>query len=375
LIRNPDVDYTSHSRILKYDEEYDHNLLQTTHDDETLNIILIKIGGSSITDKSTKETLNSTALSWFGRTISQHISDRYKKSTSNEYGSSTKINMDGATSIDESKSVPKRNAYIIVHGAGSFGHHTAKEYGLKGGNIRKMNEDSEPSLNESGCFRTPNEGKEIKSIQRRRKPQQQENYLLHGIAQTRLSVQKLNNAVVEALLQHNVNAVGISPCFAIQDIDPSGFRNAASEKEFYNSVLYQTIEAGMVPVLHGDACLTLPPSRYDDIDHDVGGILSGDTLMEIIGKAPYINSSIFVTDVDGVFTLDPKTNPNAQLVRTISVDSRTGTINELSTIDATGSTHKHDVTGGLQVRYYFFEKYEQGLFSDYPHSYLFVLLH
>ena len=302
--------------------------------DDALNIILIKIGGSSITDKSIKETLNETALIWFGHTIAQSISNEFRNSENDQ-----KESEDNKDSIDSFQS---RNAFIIIHGAGSFGHHTAKEYGLKGGTGRN---DMPPKSNNSTT--KDNNMKLQKTFEKERK-------VRHGIAQTRLSVQKLNQAVVSILLNNQINAVGISPCFAIPGIDPNGVVDTSTELIFQQSILYRTIQAGIVPVLHGDACL------YDNnIDTDntnelnrIGGILSGDALMEIIGKSSYVKQVIFITDVDGVYNQDPKTNPDAQLIRTISVNRKTGDIDNISLLDATVSSHAHDVTGGLKVRTY-----------------------
>jgi isopentenyl phosphate kinase len=98
------------------------------------------------------------------------------------------------------------------------------------------------------------------------------------------------------------------------------------------------LRAGLIPVLHGDACLY--GSRG-------AGILSGDTVMEMIGRAPWVSRAIFLTDVDGVFTKDPKSDPSAQLLQEIAVSN--GDIVAVN-LEASGSTHEHDVTGGLKVR-------------------------
>jgi isopentenyl phosphate kinase len=76
-------------------------------------ILLLKVGGSSITEKGKLETLNVEALDWFSRAIRSTISDEY-------------------LSDDDVESDSDKPAMIIVHGAGSFGHHTAKQYGLRG---------------------------------------------------------------------------------------------------------------------------------------------------------------------------------------------------------------------------------------------------
>jgi isopentenyl phosphate kinase len=98
--------------------------------------ILIKVGGSSITDKATKETLNLEAIQWFADAMHDALA--------------------------------AGNAlYILVHGAGSFGHHSAKEYGLQG-----QTEEPPPlSSTRNDCSNRRN--------------------LMEGVAKTRLSVQKL----------------------------------------------------------------------------------------------------------------------------------------------------------------------------------------
>lgn len=78
-------------------------------------ILLLKVGGSSITQKGKLETLDEEALEWFSRTIRSTIHYDFVSTE------------DGESSENENKP-----AMIIVHGAGSFGHHTAKQYGLRG---------------------------------------------------------------------------------------------------------------------------------------------------------------------------------------------------------------------------------------------------
>ena len=58
------------------------------------------------------------ALEWFSRTIRSTIHEEFVSAE------------DGKTSEADDKP-----AMIIVHGAGSFGHHTAKQYGLRGKSV------------------------------------------------------------------------------------------------------------------------------------------------------------------------------------------------------------------------------------------------
>jgi isopentenyl phosphate kinase len=245
-------------------------------------VVLIKIGGSSITNKSVKETLDPDALAWFVTCLAKC----------------------------------KDRAFIVVHGAGSFGHHTAKEYGLSG-------KTQPPS----------SDGEEHYDKDTHRQ-------LMLGLGRTRLSVQRLNRAVISAFLDQDIPAVGISPCFGVPGLEAHGGQEQA--KQHLREVVERTVRAGLVPVLHGDAGL------YGDFG---AGILSGDTLVEILGLAPWVTHVVFVTDVDGVYDKDPNTHKDAVLLQTLTVPRNHG--NDVSlmdgTIDATGSTHEHDVTGGLEV--------------------------
>ena len=86
-------------------------------------VVIIKLGGSSITDKAKLETLQPGVLNWVSKTLKSALHERYlspspETTTQNE---------------DSFPIVPSRKAaFIIVHGAGSFGHQCAKQYGLSG---------------------------------------------------------------------------------------------------------------------------------------------------------------------------------------------------------------------------------------------------
>ena len=114
-----------------------------------------------------------------------------------------------------------------------------------------------------------------------------------------------------------------------------------------------TINAGLIPVLHGDAGMF---REHSNVTGTVSpAIISGDTIMQMIGTANYVTNVIFITDVDGVFTSDPKDNPCAKLIPTLFINTLTSSIVMESTTDsfqATESSHDHDVTGGLKVCIY-----------------------
>jgi isopentenyl phosphate kinase len=70
--------------------------------------------------------------------------------------------------------------------------------------------------------------------------------------------------------------------------------------------------------------------------------------MEMLGKSDWVSRAVFLTDVDGVFTKDPRNDPSAQLLRTIEVDKVTAAVVSVD-LEVSGSSHEHDVTGGLKV--------------------------
>ena len=84
------------------------------------------------TDKASFETLNRGALQWFVQAIASSLHERFKTLSS--------------TSDTENGNA----SFIIIHGAGSFGHHIAKEYGLKG---QEEKPDSIKSLSDASVIK------------------------------------------------------------------------------------------------------------------------------------------------------------------------------------------------------------------------------
>jgi len=124
--------------------------------------------------------------------------------------------------------------------------------------------------------------------------------------------------------------------------------------------IQQCLMAGIIPVLHGDAGL-LAMAGFEA----GAGILGGDRLVEVIAShdefKTRIEKVVFLTDVKGVYTKDPKVYEDAVLVRRIYVDCITGHVKshendkqdgngDGTNIHASGSTHDHDVTGGLETK-------------------------
>ena len=404
-------------------------------------IIILKIGGSSITHKAHEETLNQQNLDWFSKLIAASVDESFLAPNAN---AKTKDHTNNIIIKGGTSPKPK---FIVVHGAGSFGHHSAKRHGLRCGKAAFLDAKfKSPTLQH-----LPRPAKKCKLNNGNAHPQQEENHpgtiiisnssskqrcQMQALSKTRQSVQKLNAAMIQSLLKHGVNAVGISPGMTIPMLRAHGATTLLPDNNNNNNnnnnngetgavrdssvegmkylcqSIHQSLEAGLVPVLHGDACLL-----YDGVQ---AGILGGDTIAEGIatlwgesiprdchtggdfrptttnkghssdandnklaceesnatnnnGNEKYgkkISRVIFITDVGGVYTSDPKSDTDASLIRSLRIGKRTGEVTiedkndgnnasgsattsaaaAAAALNVSGSSHAHDVTGGLKVR-------------------------
>lgn len=215
------------------------------------NMFIIKLGGSIITDKS-KEY-------FFRKDVMDRLSSEIAKAD---------------------------KEYILVHGAGSFGHIIAKKYRL-------------------------NEGYKDESQ-------------LHGFSLTHMMVQKLNTMVLDSLLERGVAAVSIPPhvVLKLDNHKPS----AMDHKVFKNY-----LKKGFTPVGFGDVVL----------DESLGfSICSGDLLVEMFADYFKPEKVVFVFDEDGLYTSNPKIDENAKFIEKATID-------ELSRL-TTGSNRYADVTKGME---------------------------
>jgi len=166
----------------------------------------------------------------------------------------------------------------VIHGAGSCGHPEAHRYHLDKGATRGKTE---------------------------------------GIYETHRVVSGLNEAVVLALRQKGIAAVGVHPLHAgIAD----GGRLAGFECRHLETML----GLGMVPVIHGDVVMDLSRGAC---------IVSGDQLVRYLAVALRINRVGLATDVPGV--LD-----GGRVVRTIT--RKTALALQI------GNSMHTDVTGGMK---------------------------
>lgn len=212
-------------------------------------MMLIKLGGSVITDKSQYRTFNKDQVSRLCREIA-------------ESGKGT----------------------IVVHGAGSFGHVIAKKYSLQHGLIDFSQ--------------------------------------IPAIAQVQYDVRELSSMVVRELISNGIPAVSVPPgsCFVMDN-----GKLVVNDSEAIRALAHM----GIMPVLFGDVVM----------DRGKGfGICSGDQIMEVLMDIFKPDKVVFVSDIDGLYTADPKTDSDAKLIPQFDGS----TLKEISS----GST-VDDVTGGV----------------------------
>jgi isopentenyl phosphate kinase len=93
------------------------------------NVVIVKLGGSSITEKGQYETVNDQALKWVAQTLAS--------TTDSEFV----FHSNGLSTISRGDTANAKCSFIVVHGAGSFGHMSAKQYGLQGKTVPPSQSD------------------------------------------------------------------------------------------------------------------------------------------------------------------------------------------------------------------------------------------
>ena len=212
--------------------------------DGTVDVI-VKLGGAAITVKDgDPDTLNDEALGTCCYAIAEVVQ----------------------TEISDLATFPKESSplrVIVVHGAGSFGHPQAKQYGVADGGDM----DGDPVLRE-------------------------------GVDKTKASVRKLCRLVCDELISEGgapalVKPAPISPYGKFFTVGKKLNRNLS--RGGFDEVRAALME-GKIPVLHGDV--------VDDAEQGCA-ILSGDTLVECLTEEFKPKRVVFVSDVEGIFTAKP----------------------------------------------------------------------
>ncbi len=219
--------------------------------------IIIKLGGSVISDKTKRSTAKISAI--------KHL-------------------------VSEIAAI-RSHPIIVIHGGGSFGHFPAKEYQIhQGGRSKK------------------------KKL---------------GVTETALEMIKLGHLIHSAFLQLQQPAVTIRSSSIIVAL---GGRISHMDIEAIQEFLRQ----GFIPILSGDV-----------VADTVRGftIVSGDQIAMYLARLFNSQKVIFATDVDGLYSADPKDHPDAKRIDLITLDTLEHALEEIAvgtTVDAA------DVTAGMQ---------------------------
>ncbi len=224
---------------------------------DSMDLVIIKVGGSVITDKKSAEPkVNEKNLEIFAR----DIGEIFRKNSSK---------------------------LIICHGGGSYGHQIVKRTG-----IHKGIETQEQ---------------------------------VRAFAETQKQMNELNVLVCSALLKEGVPAIPVQTSAAV-------VMESGRIAEFDTKAIEGFLEVEMVPVLYG-----VP--AYDK--KQKCSILSADQIAPFLAKKFGARKIIHGTNVDGVFTADPNSNPAAERIPEINSKN----IEQIKNLLAGSS--ETDVTGGM----------------------------
>lgn len=266
---------------------------------------IVKLGGAAITCKNEIEKMNEESLEKVSSQLRQAmISGLSSVKICGMDWSKRPGNSEASPTVDDfsDQSLLDSDRFIVVHGAGSFGHFQASKSGVHKGGLNQP-------------------------------------LVKAGFVATRISVTTLNLEIVRALAREGIPSIGMSPFSCGWSTSE---RNVASADV---SMVAKAIDSGFVPVLHGDAVL--------DEAQDCT-ILSGDVIIRHLAAQLKPEYVVFLTDVLGVYDRPP-TEPNAVLLREIAVSEDGSwsvvkpTLKEMNKqVEITVAAH--DTTGGMVTK-------------------------
>jgi isopentenyl phosphate kinase len=260
---------------------------------------IVKLGGAAITRKEELETVNAPVLA----ATTSHIREAMGMPNASLPMDWGKRNGSLLVDLPFGQHLDFPNAFVVVHGAGSYGHFQASKSGVNKGNLKNP-------------------------------------LVKAGFVATRISVSKLNQEVVRSMALEGIPAVGVAPFSA-------GWSTESKVVDRDNVLEVQrAVDAGFVPVLHGDAVL----------DNTLGcTILSGDVIMRRLAQVVKPSFVVFLTNVPGVFDRPPE-DPEAVLLREIVVfeDSSWEIVDPPFGANSRNGVQTavaaHDTTGGMSTK-------------------------
>lgn len=175
------------------------------------------------------------------------------------------------------------NKLIILTGVGSPGHFTVLKHNLHKGNSGEL-----------------------------------EQHL--GLLEAQIAVNRLRQSILESFLRHKIPAF---QAYASSIYESDKMRVIKGD----TGNIKKFLASGLVPVISGDMVpdVTLGYS-----------VLSGDQILADLAKKFKPRIIVYGSDVDGIFDLDPKLNPNSRLIPQISRKEINSLIEQISGEDASG---------------------------------------
>jgi isopentenyl phosphate kinase len=215
-------------------------------------LIVIKLGGAAITDKARLSVIKRKTIASTARVLAN------------------------------------QRDYLLVHGAGSFGHIPVNKYSLIGP-IRSQRQ-------------------------------------LIGYAKTKASLLKLESEVVSILAEQHIPVapVASSSCLMAD-------RGRIVSQNF--EIIASMLKLGLVPYIGGDL--------VQDISLGAS-VVSGDQIAVNLAMAFHARTIIFGTDVDGLFTADPKLDHKARLISTLDI------VELQKWAEKAGPANVPDASGGMR---------------------------
>lgn len=177
---------------------------------------------------------------------------------------------------------------ILIHGAGSFAHPIAKKYNLSKGYINKES----------------NKGYKL----------------------TKEALNKLSNLILSALEKENIKS---------KIIDSTNLITTSYGKivDFNIQPIEKILEKGITPILYGN----LAPDKNQTFS-----VVSGDKQATYLAKNLNADKLIFISDVDGVYDKNPKTDSNSKHIPLITETNFQKIISSMS------QHNENDVTGEMK---------------------------
>ena len=140
------------------------------------------------------------------------------------------------------------------------------------------------------------------------------------------SVELLNKKIVEVFENYSIHLVSLSPS------DFCSFNNGRIDSSKLFEKCTEILKNNKYPSTYGDGV------RTDKVVSPLGNlaVISGDDLVIELAKLWEPDKIIVATDVDGVFTSDPKVHPDAKLLRVVTPQMFDQIVFDRTKVDVTG---------------------------------------